>query len=331
MEWFTILPLSRCCRYRRLLLESMNSTPYATSPYGRQRFGPKNPSARQFSPRSFKYEYVNRTAFAQLPYMAGLEVAGTPPPYTQYLSSSSMGCQCSDCSYSWSVIHQDPRTTSCPSSQHTTDDRCFLSNSSRSLTSHVADDVVEQEPPTGPNQQHSYPERNVHMRRAASERSVAAYPGRRAHSRFPPPLTSRKRHTSEPTTSQEMARPMEIEISPGIKAHLRGSHETRLAILRDFYDPIDCACCGASMFVIRDAGYVICPFCKVISPVHMKDGSQVNEEDQVCSEEARSWNRLEGGVGLGFDFAELQHILIATEQQEKTLHSPPGRPRTRRN
>jgi hypothetical protein len=314
----------------------MNSSPYGSSIYSthnhRQRFGVKQPSIRQISPRSIKYEFVQRSAAAHLPNMAELDATGVPPPHTAYLSSPSTGCQCSDCSYSWSMIYQDRRSEPYPSLQRTTDDRCFM-GSSRSLTSHSqgADDVVEQEPATGPNQYQSYPKRIVQMRRATSERSMIAYHGRQAPSRFPPPLTTRRRHASEPLASRESAQPLEVEISPGIKALLRGSRETRLAVARDFYDPIDCVCCSASMFVIRDAGYVICPFCKVISPVHLKEGSQVSEEDQDFSDSDFTRSRLQGGVGLGFDFAELQQILVATEQQETTLRSPSGRPRTRRN
>lgn len=79
-----------------------------------------------------------------------------------------------------------------------------------------------------------------------------------------------------------------IEIAPGITERLRGAAETWQCIERDFYLPTQCCCCATDICCIMDATYVLCPQCKVISPLEngMAHG---------------------GGVGLGFTFEDLQN------------------------
>lgn len=89
--------------------------------------------------------------------------------------------------------------------------------------------------------------------------------------------TSRTHH--RPTTM--------IEVAPGIHSRLRGSQETYDAIRKDFYMPATCSCCEDTIFCIQDAGYVLCPNCRVISPM---------EDIQ---------DRVRRGVGLGFTYEQL--------------------------
>lgn len=78
-----------------------------------------------------------------------------------------------------------------------------------------------------------------------------------------------------------------IEITPGFTARLRGAEETWRAIENDFYLPAPCFCCQTDeLFCIMDASFVLCPSCKVVSP--MEEGS------------------MDGGVGLGFTHAQLR-------------------------
>ena len=79
-----------------------------------------------------------------------------------------------------------------------------------------------------------------------------------------------------------------IEIVPGITARLRGADETWQAIANDYYMPTQCFCCQTDICVIMDATYVLCPVCKVVSPL----------DNGVAAEQ--------GGVGLGFTFDDLQ-------------------------
>lgn len=85
-----------------------------------------------------------------------------------------------------------------------------------------------------------------------------------------------------------------IEVTPGVRMRLRGAQETWQAVQDDFYMPCSCLFgCSEIMFCIQDAGFVICPDCKTISPLE-------------CGS-------TEGGVGLGFlmnDLAEMQQELI---------------------
>jgi len=78
-----------------------------------------------------------------------------------------------------------------------------------------------------------------------------------------------------------------IEVSPGEYLRFRGADETWRAIEQDFYMPCECCCCVLTIFCIQDADFVLCPECRVVSP--MADGA-------LCGE---------GGVGLGFKMEDL--------------------------
>ena len=78
-----------------------------------------------------------------------------------------------------------------------------------------------------------------------------------------------------------------VEIAPGFAARLRGAEETWRAIENDFYLPAQCFCCQSDeLFCIMDASYVLCPSCKVVSPM------------AGCA--------TDGGVGLGFNHTLLR-------------------------
>lgn len=85
-----------------------------------------------------------------------------------------------------------------------------------------------------------------------------------------------------------------IEIAPGHFARLRGAKETWKCIEEDFYLPVTCFCCSAEICCIMDASYVLCPQCRVVSPMEGCGGA-------------------DGGVGLGFTVEELrkwQHEIL---------------------
>lgn len=83
--------------------------------------------------------------------------------------------------------------------------------------------------------------------------------------------------------------PPTIEVSPGEFMRLRGADETWRAIRNDFYTPCECICCQNTIFCIQDAKLVLCPDCRVVSPI---EGN--------CSEDGNC-----GGVGLGFRMSDL--------------------------
>jgi hypothetical protein len=59
----------------------------------------------------------------------------------------------------------------------------------------------------------------------------------------------------------------ELEIAPGVFAALRGSQETMNAIREGDYVDVKCFCCAAKLLCISDAEYVLCPDCRVVSPL----------------------------------------------------------------
>jgi hypothetical protein len=82
-----------------------------------------------------------------------------------------------------------------------------------------------------------------------------------------------------------------VEISPGVHEPLRGADETVRAVRQDYYVPISCFGCSNDIFCIADAKYVICPECRVVSPIDegALDGQALKQH----------------GLGLGFSCASL--------------------------
>ena len=93
----------------------------------------------------------------------------------------------------------------------------------------------------------------------------------------------------------------QIEIAPGVTTHLRGTQETLRAIEKDFYMPTRCFCCQLDLLCIMDANYVLCPDCRVVSPM------------EGCATGFHN-----GGVGLGFTYPQLQECqndILATRRR----------------
>jgi hypothetical protein len=80
-----------------------------------------------------------------------------------------------------------------------------------------------------------------------------------------------------------------IEIMPGIRVPLRGAEETWNCIRQDFFLPVTCLACTTELCCIQDASYVLCPVCRVVSPMDAGAGDFGSTV----------------GVGLGFSFDEL--------------------------
>lgn len=95
-----------------------------------------------------------------------------------------------------------------------------------------------------------------------------------------PPMDHRYGGPPPPSRHQD---DLEIEIEPGVFARLRGAEETWVAVEDGQVAYTDCMCCGANLMCIDDALYVLCPECKVVSPL-FSDGGRGNPH---------------GGVGLG--------------------------------
>jgi hypothetical protein len=101
---------------------------------------------------------------------------------------------------------------------------------------------------------------------------------------YPNPGSSPKRDPNLPAPDGQI----EVEISPGVFALLRGSEETWRAIQVGHFETVVCVCCCNILQYIADAEYVLCPECRVVSPV-------VNH----YRERSASGQRIRRGVGLG--------------------------------
>lgn len=71
---------------------------------------------------------------------------------------------------------------------------------------------------------------------------------------------------------QRMGGNMQIEISPGVFAQLRGAEETWMAVEHGDVMFTDCMCCELHLMCIADADFVICPQCQVLCPVGLNGG-----------------------------------------------------------
>lgn len=84
-----------------------------------------------------------------------------------------------------------------------------------------------------------------------------------------------------------------IEVSPGVTTVLRKADETVRAIHNSFFVPVTCSCGKNDLFCIADAKYVLCPACRVVSPVE--------ERPRLCSK----------GLGMGFSYDTIQAEMMA--------------------
>ncbi len=88
--------------------------------------------------------------------------------------------------------------------------------------------------------------------------------------------------------SVSIERNVEIDLSPGVRCILRGSVETWQAIQTNRAISASCACCNLRLCCVSDAEFVICPDCRVVSPL---PDQHVGVESKLPSKRS--------GVGLG--------------------------------
>jgi len=104
-----------------------------------------------------------------------------------------------------------------------------------------------------------------------------------------PATTARSSSSGGQQFMEETPSVKSIEISTGTHLRLRGADETWRAIKLDFYMPCACCCCDLTLFCIQDADFVLCPGCRIVSPMV---GDCFGGGD-------------EGGIGLGFTMENL--------------------------
>jgi len=108
---------------------------------------------------------------------------------------------------------------------------------------------------------------------------VATPPSHHRQQQQPPPPPQRSLYQEQ--QQKQKKQQLEIEIEPGTFVPLRGTEETLEAMNIGFVIHTSCIACTSKVMCIGDAEYVLCPVCKVVSPVEQNLGHG-------------------GGVGLGF-------------------------------
>jgi hypothetical protein len=230
-----------------------------------------------------------QSPFADLPSLVGSDVSGFEPddswdskvPY-QYPSptnQSEYGVQYNDAPY------EDRHHTY----HYQYDNRGHLMEFSQDLNSHQShypQNSVARFPPARNisfdstdrfGQDHSL-ERKPSYRRITPARTSSRVTWHPAHE---PSNLERK------VASMSKDRSKMIEVAPGEWFHLRGADETWRAIENDFFMPCTCISCGLVIFCIQDASFVVCPQCRVVTPMDM------DNQDK------------DGGIGLGFTMEDL--------------------------
>jgi hypothetical protein len=107
-----------------------------------------------------------------------------------------------------------------------------------------------------------------------------------------------------------------ITISPGVSMRLRGADETWRAIENDFYMPCECLDCKSTIFCIQDAEFVLCPECRVVSPMEDYGGGGYGATGQQ--------QHQTGGCGLGFTMADLAKWTEDIERNRKIARKMAG-------
>lgn len=91
----------------------------------------------------------------------------------------------------------------------------------------------------------------------------------------------------------------EVEIGPGVWRKLRGADETWEAVMTGNYVPTECLDCNLMLLVIANAQLVLCPGCRVVSPI-LDDGSGFAVTSCSTPSCPTGATNSRNGIGLGF-------------------------------
>lgn len=88
-----------------------------------------------------------------------------------------------------------------------------------------------------------------------------------------PQSPSREEDRDKPEIhKEERSGHIQIEVYPGVLSPLRDAKETKRALLMRRCRDTACLDCMAKLRCIQDAEYILCPNCKVISPLSTENG-----------------------------------------------------------
>ncbi len=103
------------------------------------------------------------------------------------------------------------------------------------------------------------------------------------------PLEHKEEYDLQLSKPSKPAKPVHVEIYPGVSVELRGAQETSKASKRNFVVESSCLICTLKSLCIADAAFVICPSCLVVNPLNEATLSSKSIKAQKCR-----------GVGLGY-------------------------------
>ena len=86
--------------------------------------------------------------------------------------------------------------------------------------------------------------------------------------------------------------PMQVEVYPGKLMKLRGAKETIEAIARGHSKSVSCYACGLGLRCVADCELVICPECRIMSPVLCQPTSLFEDAECEHEEEDTSYRYL---------------------------------------
>lgn len=117
---------------------------------------------------------------------------------------------------------------------------------------------------------------------------------------------------------------LELEVGPGSYLPLHGSDETYFALRCGRLQSASCAVCETSLKCVSHAAHVLCPVCRVVSPVE-GGNCDIDEHDEYnynydngAAVAAWSSNSI-GGVGLGMSQQEYRRCLAELHHEEQRL------------
>jgi hypothetical protein len=102
----------------------------------------------------------------------------------------------------------------------------------------------------------------------------------------------------KPSIQKDPTSRLEVEVAPGVFLPLHGSQETLSSMQEG--QLVSCACfaCTLTIMCVPQASYVLCPDCRVVSPVE-------RSADPTITKLAAT---LSGGVGLGMKLEEYHSL-----------------------
>jgi hypothetical protein len=100
---------------------------------------------------------------------------------------------------------------------------------------------------------------------------------------------------------------MELEVSPGIFLPLHGSEETYAALRTDRLCATYCLACETPLFCVEYAAQVLCPACRVVSPVFTHEAPRRNSDYDSHTPPS--------GVGLGMTVDEYDRTWAEAEER----------------